>query len=78
MRYLILIAIAVIVFLSGCNPKVTVTDTQGRIFEKVREAKTNSNGVIDIELWQIKGKTGHEYPVYIKLLTEQPTFTLAQ
>lgn len=67
-----------IVILSGCNPKVTVTDSQGRIFEKVREAKTNSNGVIDIELWQIKGKTGHGYPVYIKLLTEQPTFTLAQ
>lgn len=63
----------------GCSkPSPTVTDSRGRAFERVRVAKTNSNGVIDIELWQIKGKTGHGYPVYIKLLTEQPTFTLAQ
>lgn len=76
MRYLSLIVIAVIVFLTGCNPKLT--DSQGRVFERVRAAKTNETGIVDIELWQIKGKTGPEHPFYIKLMMDTPTFTQTQ
>lgn len=64
--------------LAGCSKVEIIKDTQGREFEKVRAAKTNDNGIIDIELWQIKGRVGPNYPTYVRLLGEPPTFTQTQ
>lgn len=62
--------------LVGCVKEVK--DTQGRVFEKVRVAKTNQNGIVDIELWQLKGRVGPNHPTYVRLLGEPPTFTQTQ
>lgn len=72
-----LLVLAAVLFVA-CNAPVTVTDSQGREFIRVRQSSDAGDGIRNAELWQIVGQVGDDHPFYVRLLTpdgQPPMFT---
>lgn len=77
---LLFLLLAAVLFVA-CNAPVTVTDSQGREFVRVREASDAGDGIRNAELWQRVGAVGEGHPFYLRLITPEgqpPMFTTAQ
>ncbi len=75
-----LLVLAAVVFVA-CNAPVTVQDSQGREFVRVRESSDAGGGLRNAELWQLVGAVGESHPFYLRLITPEgqpPLFTQAQ
>lgn len=80
MKLLALLLLLAVCLLPFALP-VTLVDSQGREFIRVRAASDAGDGLTNAELWQLVGAVGEEHPFYLRLLTQEgqpPMFTLAQ
>lgn len=81
MKIALLILILAAVLFVACHTPVTLADSQGREFIRVREASDAGEGIRNAELWQRVGAVGEAHPYYLRLITpdgQPPLFTTAK
>lgn len=81
MKLAIMLLVLAAVLIVACHAPVTLTDSQGREFIRVREASDAGDGIRNAELWQRVGAVGDGFPYSLRLITPEgqpPLFTTAQ